>query len=311
MFLILVVIFVALLILNIVICEKYKVFVLKHSVLIQNINHVNSKYNFHDITKYEFKHSYDSETYYEKVSPLDYLTYELQFCHKDVKENIMKSIDNLCNYDIYMKDIEENSIFDKYDTKVKSIFKKLLRKIEKRKYNEIILKPTIKFEVVVKLTQTKINGEYVTSKTRKFDIVEIENLIDRLNDKSNNRFNDEAVWKSIVSVERARLSNKMRFAIYKRDNNRCIKCGSSINLEIDHIIPIAKGGKTTMDNLQTLCKDCNKNKSDIIEGYTIGTYNPNIRYCKKCKAPMKLIKGKYGDFYGCTNYPRCEYKERV
>ncbi|MBO4856796.1 MAG: HNH endonuclease [Bacilli bacterium] len=40
-------------------------------------------------------------------------------------------------------------------------------------------------------------------------------------------------------------------------------CGKSDlleNLEIDHIIPIARGGKTTPDNLQVLCHDCNKKK---------------------------------------------------
>ena len=76
-------------------------------------------------------------------------------------------------------------------------------------------------------------------------------------------------------------------------------------------MPIAKGGKTTFDNLQTLCKRCNKNKSNIIEGYTSKTYNPNIKYCPKCKAPLRVVNGKYGKFYGCSNYPRCEYSEKI
>jgi len=32
------------------------------------------------------------------------------------------------------------------------------------------------------------------------------------------------------------------------------------NLECDHIIPLARGGSTTMVNLQTLCKECNRKK---------------------------------------------------
>ncbi|MBO5777220.1 MAG: HNH endonuclease [Clostridia bacterium] len=36
-------------------------------------------------------------------------------------------------------------------------------------------------------------------------------------------------------------------------------------LEIDHIKPIAKGGKTTIDNLQTLCHDCNVKKGATYE----------------------------------------------
>ncbi|MBP5466276.1 MAG: HNH endonuclease [Clostridia bacterium] len=53
----------------------------------------------------------------------------------------------------------------------------------------------------------------------------------------------------------------MRFSIYKRDGYRCQHCGRSgrfVDLEIDHIIPISKGGKSTYDNLQTLCQRCNQ-----------------------------------------------------
>ena len=137
-------------------------------------------------------------------------------------------------------------------------------------------------------------------------------MLERLRNKTGERYNDEGIWNSIERVERGRVSNKMRFYIYNRDGNRCVKCGRrSDDLEIDHIIPISKGGKSTYDNLQTLCKRCNKNKSNIIEGYTSRTYNPNIKYCPKCKAPLRVVNGKYGKFYGCSNYPRCEYSEKI
>ncbi len=34
--------------------------------------------------------------------------------------------------------------------------------------------------------------------------------------------------------------------------------------QIDHIIPVSKGGKTTLSNLQVLCANCNREKSDKI-----------------------------------------------
>ena len=54
--------------------------------------------------------------------------------------------------------------------------------------------------------------------------------------------------------------------ILKRDNFKCKLCGRSardgVELEVDHIIPISKGGKTIESNLRVLCKDCNRGKSD-------------------------------------------------
>lgn len=81
------------------------------------------------------------------------------------------------------------------------------------------------------------------------------------------------------------------------------------DLEIDHILPISKGGKSTIDNLQTLCKTCNKEKSDLVIPFA-NIKKTNTRYCIRCKAPMKVLNGPYGKFYGCMNYPKYDYTEK-
>ncbi|GFP84174.1 hypothetical protein PHJA_000561100 [Phtheirospermum japonicum] len=48
--------------------------------------------------------------------------------------------------------------------------------------------------------------------------------------------------------------------ILQRDNFTCQYCSSSENLTIDHIIPIAQGGKWTWENLVTACAKCNSRK---------------------------------------------------
>ena len=59
--------------------------------------------------------------------------------------------------------------------------------------------------------------------------------------------------------QRSIMTNDLREAIKKRDNYTCCKCGNSVYkepnllLEVDHIIPVSKGGKTEASNLQTLC----------------------------------------------------------
>lgn len=57
----------------------------------------------------------------------------------------------------------------------------------------------------------------------------------------------------------------LRHAILQRDGHKCVLCGKTpadgILLEVDHIIEYEDGGKTTLENGQTLCSDCNKGKS--------------------------------------------------
>ena len=60
---------------------------------------------------------------------------------------------------------------------------------------------------------------------------------------------------------------KIRNFILKRDNYKCLCCGVNHNLTIDHIIPIHKGGKNELSNLQTLCKSCNSKKGIKIIDY--------------------------------------------
>ena len=76
--------------------------------------------------------------------------------------------------------------------------------------------------------------------------------------------------KAFAKEQRALMTKKLREYIKKRDNFTCCNCGNStykepnLLLEIDHIIPVAKGGCTEEDNLQTLCWKCNRAKSDKI-----------------------------------------------
>lgn len=58
------------------------------------------------------------------------------------------------------------------------------------------------------------------------------------------------------------IKRDYRKAIFHRDNNQCVRCGSNESLTVDHIIPISKGGTDTLDNLRTLCRKCNCSKGN-------------------------------------------------
>lgn len=77
-------------------------------------------------------------------------------------------------------------------------------------------------------------------------------------------------FKNSVAGQRALMTSALRESIKKRDNYTCQCCGLSTKgepnllLEIDHIIPVSKGGITTESNLQTLCWKCNRAKGNKI-----------------------------------------------
>lgn len=59
------------------------------------------------------------------------------------------------------------------------------------------------------------------------------------------------------------IGNSLRFKVFKRDNFSCQYCGATpptVILEVDHINPVANGGKNNIDNLATACFNCNRGK---------------------------------------------------
>ena len=74
---------------------------------------------------------------------------------------------------------------------------------------------------------------------------------------------DSIILEEITTIRKA-ITEKERQAIFDRNNWRCVECGSEENLQVDHIIPFSKGGTTDLDNLQTLCRTCNRKKSNKV-----------------------------------------------
>jgi 5-methylcytosine-specific restriction endonuclease McrA len=66
---------------------------------------------------------------------------------------------------------------------------------------------------------------------------------------------------------RAQQEQNGVYVITERDLARlyassCAACGSTESIEIDHIIPINRGGQHSIGNLQPLCRSCNASKND-------------------------------------------------
>jgi len=58
------------------------------------------------------------------------------------------------------------------------------------------------------------------------------------------------------------VSETTKKIVFSRDGGICKCCGSSTNLEYDHITPFSCGGNSDVSNMQLLCQQCNRSKSN-------------------------------------------------
>lgn len=58
------------------------------------------------------------------------------------------------------------------------------------------------------------------------------------------------------------ISETTKKVVYARDGGKCQCCGSAVSLEYDHITPFSCGGGNDASNIQLLCMECNRSKSN-------------------------------------------------
>ncbi len=111
---------------------------------------------------------------------------------------------------------------------------------------------------------------YVNSKKD----IEEETISETDNEPTNNASPQPTIIESKKEVKPQKRTNRIanlrqRFKVMKRDGFKCVLCGTSpvlnpgCELHIDHIVPWSKGGETVIENLQTLCSNCNQGKSNL------------------------------------------------
>jgi len=76
-----------------------------------------------------------------------------------------------------------------------------------------------------------------------------------------------------------------RHGIFERDKNRCQYCGKTFhrdNLNLDHVLPRDKGGRTTWENVVSSCLPCNARKGNRLP------HEARMRLTRKPKRPRWL-----------------------
>jgi hypothetical protein len=72
---------------------------------------------------------------------------------------------------------------------------------------------------------------------------------------------EEARLAELGPRRRLAIPQHVRHDVWRRDQGRCVECGSREKLEYDHTIPLSLGGSNTARNLRLLCEPCNRRKS--------------------------------------------------
>lgn len=116
--------------------------------------------------------------------------------------------------------------------------------------------PTFTFQYVSSGGNSSMRSDIV------FDIENLNDFIQYLSKKID--------YINSYQGQRSLMTTSLRDYVKNRDNYRCCNCGNgtykepNLLLEIDHIIPLSKGGLTKLDNLQTLCWRCNRSKGSKV-----------------------------------------------
>lgn len=127
---------------------------------------------------------------------------------------------------------------------------------ENEVFQKCMLHPVLESKIIVHWSYTSPKGrnhysdscEYVTAHIARFLM----------------SAQQRAEYEQSAKYQRSLLTPALRYKVLRRDGYRCQICGRSakdgVELEVDHIVPVSRGGKTEMSNLQTLCRECNRGK---------------------------------------------------
>lgn len=245
---------------------RRKRIVKKTSEKIKKLFEVNAKYTFRtDIKNLQLTHSLSTKAQYDKYQVVQLLNYAVLF-----DENVIKTMEALSEnkdkYASYCEEIKgiESSVTRERARKAHISFKQY-QTIEEKLFSKKQLKPVLDCSIRCDVTYSSPKGR---NHYAKWCIYSAEEAF-RQRDVLNKYIARERSAERQKQLARSQMTDKLRYSILKRDGFRCKICGRSaedgVKLHVDHIIPVSKGGRTTPDNLRTLCEQCNMGKSDELE----------------------------------------------
>ena len=244
---------------NIIHKEKIKL-VRRVSTCFEQAKEINEVFHFYDIDKVlNLEKKCNTKVQYDRFDAHDFLVGIALEQGETLDDFVFKAEYNRLQYDTYIDKMNE------IPPTPKAIIKKRgkigvqdFHDIEDSLCEEILFKPMINPIVKVKVSYISQKGRNAYSREEKFSVDQIKTVLQEANERRS--------YEDSKQYQRSLMTASLRYQILQRDHFQCTICGASAakgaKLEVDHIKPISKGGKTEPSNLRTLCRSCNRGKRD-------------------------------------------------
>lgn len=233
----------------------------KASTRYKALEKINKEFDFHN----DVQTTYKWDEYVQTKPKFDKFNFEKYICtqierNNGIYESIINKIEeNRRTYEQYKNEINVLPKLSSRPTAKKvGVPYILFNNVEKKLVNKTIQKPVLSTSIICTINYRSPKGRNSYQKRWIYSYEDIYTGCERVQKQVEQRNSNQH--------QRRLMTDSLRYDILKRDKFRCVLCGRSaddgIQLQVDHIVPVSKGGKSVPSNLRTLCSSCNMGKSD-------------------------------------------------
>ncbi len=238
-------------------------FLYEHSKAMRTLPDINARYEgyFYDYQDgFSYRVKLDSKQKFDRFDAQGYFAAVVREMLPTWEELAGCAASNDCCYTEYRQECDHLIKHSPTPKKVPwyLVSRKHYRRFECAEFRSAMLSPKHRLDVSVSWGYTSPAGRNSYADSETFDLSDVTRQIKRTHERLS--------YEETARYQRSLITNSVRFKVFKRDGYRCQICGRTqadgAKLVVDHIVPVAKGGTSDMDNLQTLCFECNSGKSD-------------------------------------------------
>ena len=248
-----------------IIYEKYENKVIETSQRYMDIQKLNSEYNFNAVPPYIIWNiALDSKGQYDRLDLNQFFVDKVDENKESLKRYEASVVENQLLARAYDCELEKiHNYADEDYVKHLKLSWKIYHRVECEICEEERLYPVEQVEIKCTKYYTSPQGRNHYENSLYYYACELEQAFKLSEERKD--------FQKSKQYQRQAMSSTLRYEILKRDGFHCVLCGrgheDGVKLEVDHIVPVSKGGKTIKSNLRTLCQECNRGKSD--------KYDPN------------------------------------